>query len=316
MFRRPGLMVLAVALTAALAGCSARQRVDATSAAALTKSLDRFIATGDFAKPAERREAANAIRKVYLAGGKLNVRLPAGVPPIESLDKLLFADLVEFARRVNAGATATTTVRTGIPESATERRWRNQYLIDQLSAQLAILTDKRDRARYKDLFTVDQFQFGESSFIPPQEGVPLGKDVAMFTTSFHNSAVFNVYKVGFHIVVKDPALRGPLIDDEFSYDAGTDPIQVGETRQISVTCCDSFKNQTLNLALRTLPETAQIQMDMVSIYDFSKKNRLENAMFSADEALKLAATEACLQDIKTRVDAWTPETAAPACSKY
>lgn len=318
MFRRTGLLpAAALVLALALTGCSSRQRVDASSAAALTKSLDRFVDTADFTKPADRRAAADMIRKVYLAGGKLNAKLPAGVPPLESLNKLLFADVVEFSRRVKERVDPTLERHpTTVPETVTERRWRNQFLIDQLGAQSAILSAKRDRARYKDLFTVDQFQFGESSFIPPQEGVPLGKDVAMFTTTFHNSAVFNVYKVGFHIVVADPALRAPLVDEEFMYDAGPDPIQVGETRQISVSCCDSFKNETINLALRTLPQNAQIQMDMVSVFDFSKKNRLENAMFSSDEALKLAATEACLEDLKSRVDTWTPETAAPACSKY
>jgi hypothetical protein len=261
---------------------------------------------------------ADALKAVYLQGKAWRANLPAAVPPASNLHRVRFDELAPLAARIarwNERGQAPETPE--LPEeSVTERRWRNQFLVDQLQVERDILNARRELARYRDLFTVDQLQFEDASFIPPQEGVPLGQDKAVFVATFSNKAMFNVYGVGFHIRVTDPRMKYPVVDQVLKFETGKDPIQVGESREVQLTCCDSFADPTRNLQLRSLPPDADIRMDLVEVQDFSKKNRLEDAGFSSQENLTLVAAENCLKDITSRIDTWTPETAVPACAKY
>jgi len=309
---------LLVAMAAGLAACGGEATLDASSPAKLEASLARYVGGASRANRTSRKQAVEIIKSIYLKGDKFAAQLPTDVPPVEILNRLKFSEVYRTAMKVKGWAEhgMHATAHPNLPETDIERRWRNQFLIDQLAAQEQILEAKRDRAQYEDLFTVDQFNYTDTAFIPPQPGVPAGQDKAVFTTKFENTAGFNVYEVGFHITVKDPALRDPLVDDDFTYKAEKDPIQVGETRQIQVDCCDSYTDQTVNLGLRNLPMNASIDMTLVSVVDYSKRNRLQGAMFSEEESTRLLATKVCLADLRSRITTWTPQTADPACKKY
>lgn len=309
---------LAIALALSTAACSSGPRIDATDSETLTASLAKYVAAGPSATQPERAKVVESLKAVYFTGDALRADLPAAVPPASNLHRLRFDDLPVLAARFSEWAkNGQVAPHQPLPEeSETERRWRNDYLVSQLEVQRDILSAKRELARYRDLFTVDELQFTNASFIPPQEGVPIGQDKAMFLATFTNTAMFNVYGVGFHVVVTDPRMKFPVVDQILKLDAIKDPIKVGETRELQLTCCDSFADPTRNLQLRTLPLDSDIQMDLVVVNDHSKKNRLEKASFTSAENLQLVATETCMADIKSGMDTWTPEQASPACSKY
>lgn len=315
---RPITSALAVALLLALAGCSSGPRVDTTSPASLQASLDRFVQQASGKQRPARIKATNILKDAYLSGAEFRKKLAKGVPPIDILTKARFEDLPTIASRVERWQANGMTARQDppIPETATERRWRNQFLVQQLQAQVSLLEAAHDLARYKDLFTIDEFRYLESAFIPPQDGLPLGEDAAKFTTSFKNMSVFSVYSVGFHVVVKDPAVAAPIIDEVLVYAADKEPIQVGETRQIELSCCDSYRNPAVNQQLRNLAQDASIQMELVKVTDYSKADRLKDVKFSAADNLKLLASKQCISDIASRMDTWTPESADPACANY
>lgn len=310
--------LLALGIALALAGCSSGPRLDASSSSALLASFQRYILEGPAKTRPARVKAIDELKQVYFIGDRFKGGTPLAVPPVSDLHRLRFEDVPEVAAKVSDWAEHGQHVASPSlpPESQTERRWRNQFLIDQLKVERDILNAEKENARYKDLFTVDQLQFHDASFIPPQQGVPLGQDKATFVASFKNTAVFNVYGVGFHVVVRDPRMKYPVVDQELKLDLSKDPIQVGEERQVQLTCCDSFADSTRNLQLRTLPENADIQMDLVTVQDYSKKNRLEDAGFTSADNLKLVAAETCLADIQARIDRWTPDNASPACRQY
>lgn len=312
------LAALLAAMAAGLASCGGESALDATTPAKLEASLARYVGDSTRANHANRKQAVEIIKSIYLKGGKFATQLPTDVPSVEILNRLRYSEVYRTAMKVKGWAEhgMRAPSHPNLVETDIERRWRNQFLIDQLVAQEKILEAKRDRAQYEDLFTVDQFNYTDTAFIPPQPGVPAGQDKAVFTTKFENAAGFNVYEVGFHITVKDPALRDPLVDDDFTFKAEKDPIRVGETRQIQVDCCDSFADQTVNLALRNLPMNASIDMKLVSVVDYSRRNRLQGALFTEEESTRLLATKVCLADLRSRIATWTPQTADPACQKY
>lgn len=315
---RPIISILAAAILAVCAGCSSGPRLDTTTPASLEHGLDRFINEATAKQRPARIRAANILKAAYLSGDTFRKQLAKGVPPIDILTKARFEDILTIAGRIERWQTHGMQVIQDPPiaESATERRWRNQFLLDQLKAQASILESARDFARYKDLFTIDQFRYLDSAFIPPQDGLPLGEDYAKFTTSFKNQSVFSVYSVGFHIVVKDPSMALPIIDDVFTYSADKTPIEVGETRQIELTCCDGYRNPVVNQQLRNLAPDASIDMDLVKVTDYSKADRLKDINFTSADNLKLLASQQCAADIAARLQNWTPETADPSCSSY
>lgn len=317
--RRIRFSLLACALFLPLVACSVQPSLSASSGDELSTSLKKYVSSDSTVSRKDRQSAADTIQRIYLSKGDLKRQLPAGIPSADvMLAKLPYNEVAFVAARLDKWVKqGGMFVATELPaETPTERIWRNKFLVDQLKSQIAILDAKRDNARYKDLFTVDQFRVTDSSYIPPQPGVPLGQDVATFTASFDNAAMFGVYSLGFHVVIKDPASPGALVDEVMHYNAVKDPILVGETRQIAVTCCDSYGNERLNRQLRDLPLDAQIDMNLVEVTDFTKKNRLEGASFSSEESLRLFASKACLQDLESRLPVWSPSNAVVACDKY
>lgn len=308
----------ALALTLFLGGCSSGPSLNATSAETLSKSLDAYTKSANSQNRQTRKVAAEFIRATYIKDGKFAAILPKDAPPIDVFHKLKFFEVYRTAMKVKRWSVEGMhpEIKRYVEETDIERRWRNEFLVNQLGVQEQLLLAKRSRGQYDDLFTVDQFQYTDSSFIPPQADLPIGQDKAVFTTKFKNTSGFNIYGVGFHIKVQDPAFKVPLIDDVYTYKVDKDPIQVGETRQIEVSCCDSFSNPTINLALRSLPQDAMIDISLASVIDYSKRNRLEGALFSPEDSLRLMATQVCLADIKSRMETWGPETADPGCQKY
>lgn len=310
--------LLGVGLSFALTGCMPPPSLDASSAEKLSRSLDAYVKASDDKNRATRKQAADIIRTTYLQGKTFAAELPGDAPPLDAFHKLRYREVFRTAMKVKEWADHGMRVATRPPlqDTPIERRWRNQFVVGQLEVQEKLLLAKRDRGQYDDLFTVDQFQYTDSNFIPPQADLPIGQDKAVFTTKFKNTSGFNIYAVGFHIKVQDPAFKSPLIDDVYTYTVDKDPIQVGETRQIEVSCCDSFSNPTVNLALRSLPQDALIDISLAKVVDYSKRNRLEGAVFSPEDSLRLMATQVCLADIRSRIENWEPATADPGCEKY
>ena len=310
--------LLLTVTTLAIAGCSRAPRLDASDPVKFAGSLQTFVASAHRGDKEDRTKAAAVLRSTYLDGTAWRSNLSADVPPPMVLDKMRYDELASLAERIEVWATDGMTQRSDLNDQVTpvEHYWRNSFIVNQLDAQIALLQRQRDIARYRDLFTIDQFSYTNSAFIPPQKGVPLGKDVAVFTTTFQNNAVFNLYSIGFHVLVKDPTLLAPVVDEVLVYESKDEPIRVGEYRQIQLTCCDSFRNQTTNLALRELPMNASIEMRLVSASDYAKRDRLKDVQFTAQDNLKLLASLACKKEIEADMANWQPAQGTAACRDY
>lgn len=335
-FLLPRGALLTAALAVALAGCTPARRVDATSPSALTTSLNKYaLLGGGRAGIAQRREWTNRVADLYVRGGKWKSVL-AGLPPPTVFQRASFQDLDHLLPKVLALSDPKfVTQRSKLvdqskepfldeEEDATRRIFRNRFIAEQLEITQTLLTERREQARYKDLFTVDQMAFLDASFIPPQVGAAIGQDYATFAVKFHNTTGFNLYKPTFRVTVTVPGSELAVLDTELTYDPKEDgksatskkvAIGPGQTQLVLLTCCTSFTDPRTNMQLRTLPPDAKIDMNLVGIDDYASKNLLEKSGYTAQDHASYLHAVACLNEIKKDPAGWRQVDESEACTK-
>lgn len=310
---------LTVSAAALLSSCGlSLPHLKAGTADELRTSLTRYVNAGSSESREARQAEAELLLQEYVVGDNFKDVAPH-YPPIVALERLRYEDITEFVsrvKRIRDGEESLLLPPVTNPSEEIHQHWLKKHVLSQLKVQKDLLELNRERARWKDLFTVDQLSYREAAFIPPQEGMPYGRDHATFTVKFTNESFFNIYTVGFRVRVKEPAYTLPLIDDVLTFDTSKEPIKVGETRVIELKCCDSISSEVLNLSLKNLSASAEIDIDLARVTDFTKTDRLVNTYFSAEQNVKLVATAICIKDIEERLDTWTWADADPACIKY
>lgn len=316
--------ILGIAITAALlamTGCTSAERINAETPAGLKKSLDRYVSSQELdLSRQQRRQIANYVDAAYLQEGEFKPEQEGeGARPVGLLHRLRFEDLRSFVGKLGYSENPDEVSQEDTQQTFDDdeqdvvRHWRNQYLKRQLEVQRDLLIARKEQSRYADLFTIDQLKFMEASFIPPQDNQPIGEDKARFTVTFQNGTAFNLYRPGFHIRIDDPRKAFPVLDVVLKHDS-EEPIYPGSSEPLTLSCCDSFNNKSLNDLLRDLPADANIAMHLVSVEDYGKKNLIANSLFTADQHLKLVATEACLKEMNADLDQWVYREGGSRCN--
>lgn len=318
--------ILATAIAIAVSACSGQPRLNAANAEAFTAGLQRYVSVGGGEAPkAQRKQWVDAVTKLYVKDGKFKDKLLPQLPPVDVFNRLRFDDLDALLPRIVA-LSLPPEARKSKPDQhpaqseeddVTTRVWRNKFILAQLTDERAILEARRDTARYEDLFTIDQLDFLDASYIPPQPGMPIGKDVASFVLKFHNKTGFNLYKPGFHVVVTEPAAKLPVMDSVLTYDAANkeNPIAPGEVETVILTCCNSFIDPVTNAQLRNLSPRAKVDINLVAINDYANKNLIEGSLYTGKDNHRLNAVQECIAEIEADPLKWSQESMSEACEQ-
>lgn len=324
--------LLATALLLSITACSSGPRVDAQSAESLTQSLNAYATQGGGkANAATRKQWVAEVLKLYVKDGQFKKTLPQ-LPPVDVFKAAKFSDLDLLLPKVIAKASPPSEtdklpqgVEPMVPEEddALVRVWRNRFILKQLEDTEVLLKARKEVSRYKDLFTVDQMEFLDAQFIPPQPGMPLGQDVATFAVKFRNDTGFNLYKPSFSLKITVPGEELPVLDTVLVYDPSKgaksvqkkQPILPGTTETVLLTCCNSFSDPLTNSRLRRLPPNARIDMNLVGIDDYAGKNLIQNSMYTAQDHATYTAAVACMEEIRADVDGWRQSNQSEACDR-
>ena len=319
-------LILAASIAASVVACGGSPRLNASTPESFTSGLQRYVAQGGGgANKAQRKQWAEAVVKLYVKDGKFRDKVLPQLPPRDVFERIRFDDLDSLLRRVVDLSTLPESRKSKqdaqrLPteeEDVTTRVWRNKFILAQLKDEQAILSARRDAARYEDLFTIDQLEFLDASYIPPQPGMAIGKDVASFVLKFHNKTGFNLYKPAFHVVVSEQDDPVAVVDSVLAYgEAGKDnPIAPGETETVVLTCCSSFMDPVTNARLRDLSPRAKVDINLVSINDYANKNLIADTVYTAEDNQRLTAVRTCITEIEADPLKWSQQTMSEACEQ-
>lgn len=302
----------------ALAGCGQLSpKMYADTPESFQSSLRKYTASGEGLPSKERAELVNAIRGLYLTEDGQDWKpldedqLPAGI-----FHGLRMADFPRMARRLlgQPGPDGDLyAVQAFDPSDPLSTYWVNDFFLKQLKAQHGILLARKERSRQTDLFTIDQLAFAEAAFIPPQDGQPIAQDYARFTVKLLNNTLFNLYRPEFRVSVSDSRSPRPIIDLVLKHESD-EPMAPGQVTQVVLQCCDGFRAEAVNQALRTLRPDARTSMHLVGIEDYRKRNVIENVMFTSEQHLRLVATERCIKEVQANLSTWTADESRGGCA--
>lgn len=319
-------LLLAAAIAVSVAGCGGSPRLNASTPEAFASGLQRYVSVGGGNAPkAQRKQWVDSVVKLYVKDGKFRDKLLPQLPPRDVFERIRFDDLDSLLPKVVALSIPPEAKKSKqdsqrLPteeEDVTTRVWRNKFVLAQLQDELAILNARRDVARYEDLFTIDQLEFLDASYIPPQPGMPIGKDVASFALKFHNKTGFNLYKPAFHVVVSEPDDPVAIVDSILTYSAASkeNPIAPGEVETVILTCCNSFLDPVTNARLRELSPRAKVDINLVAISDYANKNLIADSVYTAEDNQRLTAVKQCITEIQADPLKWSQQTMSEACEK-
>lgn len=305
--RRAG--TVAVLCAALLAGCQSEPRIQPHKGQALEAAIDAAI------KRAPRRELADATkaRKAFVDAYITHPR--ADLPAADAVVGMRVDDFIRFTTQTLSKPDRQ--VRAPGEDPTAPDPVRNASLLRTLRLDKELLELARDQAQQSGLFTVDQFEWPKPAFVPPAEGALGVDDQATFAFTFVNHTDMDVYNPIFHLtvtlptgeVVFDENLKGP---DEKASDRT--PIPTEQPTLLQFTCCNIATAPLLNQVMHQLPLGARFDYSLVSIDDYTRRNKLDTKGFTTARYARLKATKECMADIESRLETWTPQSAVAACS--
>src|SRR5690606_10981795 len=127
-----------------------------------------------------------------------------------------------------------------------------------------------------------------------------------------NNTLFNLYRPAFRVSVQDSRRNRPIIDLVLTH-KNEDPLPPGQVTQLMLECCDGFRAEAVNRALRTLRPDARTAMHLVYVEDHRKRNLIEKVIFTSEQHLKLVATERCIREVEASKNEWTADSSAGGC---
>ncbi|MEY2161610.1 MULTISPECIES: hypothetical protein [unclassified Rhodanobacter] len=299
------LMLLGVAV---LAGCQSEPRIQQRDGQTLEAAIDAAI------KRAPRREVASATkaREAFVEAFITHPR--AELPSAEAVVGMRLDEFIRFTTRTLGSGDNRVYAPTVDPLAPDPVR--NASLLRTLQLDRDLLDLARSRAQQTGRFTVDQFEWPKPAFVPPAEGALGVDDHATFAFTFVNHTELDVYNPVFHLtvtlpsgeVVFDDNLKGP---EEKSNDRT--PIPPEQPTLLQFTCCNIATAPLVNQVMHQLPLDAQFDYTLVSIDDYTRRNKLDTEGFTSGRYERLKAIDECIADVEGRVTTWTPESAVPAC---
>lgn len=304
---RPLKSTLSAALIAALmVGCGShgQQRIifDGTPEG-LRKAVAEIAGK---LKPEQQKEVQTAL-ELYLDDQGAEPSSLRTVVPIESLSGAALSDFLAQARRINE---AEADVR------ADEHPvWVNPRLVEIMKLELQALADNRAKLNAAGFFTLDELPFTAPSFIPPPNTeVRVENNKAIFAFRMSNKSGLTIYRPTFNVRVEVPGEPLPIYTGKLVWE---DPVGVpdGSSRLVDLSCCSIVREPYLNKRLRQLDERARISVELLSVEDYRKRNPLRTVGYTTRDQERERDLVACIADVETRIDVWTPQRSVPACRR-
>jgi outer membrane murein-binding lipoprotein Lpp len=298
------LLATAVLGCLVLAGCTSR--VDASSEAAVRKSVAALAAHA----PSDIRGQVDEAAKRYLAVYFGDAQKPSSAPEwfvVDKMDPAQFVRYVQhFLKPQDHGARH--------PPEEPDRFITRQYLAS-LDIAKTQLEQARDKAHVSGNYTVDQFEWKKPTLVPPDPNEPMSANPVTFEIPFVNNSGFDVFHVAFRVIIKFPGMDYASFDQVLT-DASDKPIPTGVPSTVTLTCCTSQEAEAINRELRAPPKGTQFEYALVGLADYGKKQALDNAIFPQASFDELNRIQTCLADVEKQGDAWVPSKAAPACREH
>ncbi|OJY61785.1 MAG: hypothetical protein BGP10_04590 [Rhodanobacter sp. 68-29] len=304
--RRAGAILLISA--ALLAGCQSEPRIQLRKGQTLEAAIDAAIKRAPRREAAQAAKARDAFVKAYITNPRPDL------PEASAVVGMRLDDFIRFTTRTLGKPD--NLVHAPAEDASAPDPVRNTSLLRTLRLDKELLELARDQAQQSGLFTVDQFEWPKPAFVPPAEGALGVDDQATFAFTFVNHTDMDVYNPIFHLtvtlpsgeVVFDENLKGP---DQKPSDRV--PIPAEQPTLLQFTCCNIATAPLLNQVMHQLPLGARFDYSLVSIDDYTRRNKLDTRGFTTSRYARLKATEACMADIESRLETWTPQSAVAAC---
>ena len=94
------------------------------------------------------------------------------------------------------------------------------------------------------------------------------------------------------------------------------PIPSESPTTVTLACCTTQENETINRLFRSLPEGTVIDYALVGVADYGKQQALDNTIFPQESFDTLKRVEACLADVENKSEDWSPDNAAQICRDH
>jgi len=296
-------LVLSIALSAALTGCVSR--VNATDEESVKKSV-AALAGG---APKELRASVDAAAKRYLDVYFGDAEKPATAPEWFVVDRMGPAEFVRYVEHFLAPPPAQEKIDDKVDQIVT-RQYR-----DSLKLAKTLLEKARARAHATGNYTVDQFEWKTPEVVPPDPKAYANSNPVTFKVPFTNHSGFDVYHPQFRVIIKFPEMDYAVFDDVVG-SVSDDPVPAESEVMVTLACCTTQENETLNQLMRAPPPGTVYEYALVGVGDYGKKQALDNSLFPQGSMDTLKRVEACLADMDAQGDNWKPSTAAPVCREY
>jgi hypothetical protein len=258
---------------------------------------------------ASKKETGDELKKaldIYLShlkgGDKSGVDTAT---PLKALSGITVSEFINQAHQIQ---------ETNVPVLPAEHpTWINSRMVGTMRMELQALESNRLALNQAGYFSLDQLQFNPPSFIPPPGGdVKVANNRAIFAFRMSNATGLTIYKPTFDIRIEVPGEEMPAYTGRLSWN---DPIGIpdGTSRLVELTCCSILEQPFLNKRLRQLPEKAHITAELVGVEEFRKRNPLRTVGYDAGDRMRERLLEACVKDIDSHLDTWTPTRSAAPC---
>lgn len=288
---------------AILAGCQqAAPTLDASSSETLDTSLSHLLAAASPEAGPGLELAVADIRRDFI-GTEPGENKPAGIPAAV-LHGYTAEDLLRFHARYYPSAEAW-------PEESPEfdhalrHRLINLYQLDADS--LAI---RRESVHAQFLITPDKVPVLDFVLIPPSSSAPIDADLARFVVKLRNDGTFPIYSPSFRVKISAPDALFPAFDRTFVLKALDPPIEPGQSRQLSFSCCSVLHDPISNRAMKNLPDLSKLEVSIVSALDFEKKELLDLTTYTLADARREEHLRHCI-DLLDRTEASQMVSAGP-----
>lgn len=306
--RRVGEITLIAAVALALVGCGSEPKIVQREGQTLQQAIDTAVKRAPAKEAASAAKARDAFVEAFITHPR------AELPAADAVVGMRLDEFIRFTTRTLERPD--NRVYAPAAEGKAPDAVRNASLLRTLQLDKDLLELARVRAQQKGLFTVDQFEWAKPAFVPPADGALGVDDHATFAFTFVNHSDLDVYNPVFHLtvtlpsgeVVFDDNLKGP---DEKKNERT--PIAPGQPTLLQFTCCNVVSAPLLNQVMHRLPLEAEFTYTLVSIDDYTRRNKLETEAFTSARYARLKAIDECIADMTSRLATWTPESAIPAC---
>lgn len=298
---------LTLAVYLSLTGCGLPERLDATDAASLKKSLD---AAEKELYPKDRPKF-NAARKKFeaiYAPGNPDI---AKYPDMYAVHKMTASEFYAFVQdisrdsRVKRHEAYIRQPANYYPSPAITQRLLDQYRLEKTLNDLS-----KDTTWLAGKNTVDQYPIVDTQvIIPPPGDLPVAMDKVKFIISMKNQSGFDAYVPTFRVTITTPQYSYPIYTGVFvDAEAKKDVIRPYQVKTSEFTCCSIASDPYFNKIMKGLDETAQVKVEVISVKSHNNQELISTELFNAKHNERSPIIDACIKLLENNLKTWVPPT--------